>query len=260
MDLVFYNTFANRQQFELTEGSRPWDMLLVLAQGSFSMTFPRLGHTVTVTANEIAYIPAGEEFTRTVLSPIRFHQFAILPPTDHPFYGNLRAGKLSIPSSQVAATVKSLDHIAVLPDNRELILHSVEHILAEQCLYGSTDQANPEHFSEDILRVLRYMNDHLDERITVPSLAEIAHLSHTGLLWKFHRQLGTTPSQYLIMLRLRYAKQLLLEGQLSVNEIATRCGYANAYYFTNAFRGECGVSPTEFRKRYLNNQTGSSQQ
>ena len=43
------------------------------------------------------------------------------------------------------------------------------------------------------------------------------------------------------------------EGQLRINEIAAQCGYANAYYFTNAFRAECGVSPTEFRRRYLTN-------
>lgn len=252
MKLVFYNTFADRKQFEMTAGKRPWDIFLVIAEGSFSITFPALQHTAIVQQNEIAFIPANETFTRTVLSPIRFHQFAVLPSIDHPFYRTLRAGRLAIPAEQVAAMVKSMDHIAVLPDNRELILHSVEHILAEQYLYGGDGQANPEHFSEDILRVLRYMNDHLGEKLSIAALADTAHLSHTGLLWKFHRQLGTTPSHYLILLRLRYAKQLLLEEQLRINEIAAQCGYSNAYYFTNAFRQEFGVSPTEFRKRYLN--------
>ena len=151
--------------------------------------------------------------------------------------------------------IQSMDRIAMLPDNRDLLLHCVTHILAEQQLYGSVEQTTPAHLSEDILRVLRYMNDHLSEKLSIPQLAEVAHLSHTGLLWKFRHQLGTTPSQYLIMLRLRYAKQLLLEGHLRINEIAAQCGYANAYYFTNAFRAECGVSPSEFRKRYLTQTT-----
>jgi AraC-like DNA-binding protein len=257
MHLVFYNTFSEREEFELTEGSRPWDILLILSQGAFSITFPRLEQTVTVAPHEIVYIPAGEYFQRTVLSPIGFHQFAILPSEDSPFSSSLRAGKLHIPQEHVRSMIQSMDRIALLPENRPLLLHSVEHILAEEQIFGGGCQANPERLSDDILYVIRFMNDHLGEKLTIPQLAEIAHLSHTGLLWKFHRQLGTTPSQYLIMLRLRSAKQMLLEGQLSVNEIAARCGYSNAYYFTNAFREDCGVCPTEFRKRYLN-QTGSS--
>ena len=224
MQLIFYNTFANRAQFEMTEGKRPWDIFLILAEGAFSITFPHRDLTVTVSANEIAYIPANAEFTRSVLSPIRFHQFAVLPETDQPFFPALHPGKLTIPEEQVRAMIQSMDRIAVLPDNRELLLHCVTHILAEHALYGGADQANPAHLSEDILRVLRYMNDHLSEKLSIPRLAEIAHLSHTGLLWKFRHQLGTTPSQYLIMLRLRYAKQLLLEGQLRINEIAAQCG------------------------------------
>ena len=257
MHLVFYNTFSERKEFELTEGSRPWDILLVLSKGSFSITFPRLKQTVTVETDEIVYIPSGEHFNRRVLAPIGFHQFAVLPSADSPFVSALRAGKLNIPKEQVRSIIQSMDRIAMLPQNRHLLLHTVEHILAEQQIFGGGVQTNPERLSDDILQVIRFMNDHLGEKVTVPRLAEMAHLSHTGLLWKFHRQLGTSPSQYLIMLRLRYAKQLLLEGQLSVNEIAARCGYSNAYYFTNAFREECGVCPTEFRKRYLN-QKGNS--
>ena len=48
-------------------------------------------------------------------------------------------------------------------------------------------------------------------------------------------------------IRLRYAKQLLMEGALSVAEISERCGYSNPYYFTNVFKENFGQSPTAFR-------------
>ena len=82
-------------------------------------------------------------------------------------------------------------------------------------------------------------------------LASRVYLSHTGLIWKFKQELGTTPSQYLILLRLRHAKQLLLNPPYSITEIAELCGYANPFYFANAFRKHVGMSPTEFRKYYM---------
>ena len=64
-------------------------------------------------------------------------------------------------------------------------------------------------------------------------------------------ELNTTPSRYLSILRLRHAKQLLLHYPYSITEISEMCGYSNPYYFTNAFRGYTGMSPTDFRKHYL---------
>lgn len=248
---IYYNSFSDRAYFELTEGVRPWDILLVLAEGSFTMTFPDTGETYVIEAHEIAYFPAHRFFTRKILSPIRFHQFAFLADPEHVLTRSLTPGKLSIPKEQVTAAVRDMDVITELADHGELILHAVEHILVEQYLYGKENQERRGGCTEDILSVLRYLGDHLEEKIDMGALAARVYLSRVGLVWKFKRQMGITPSQYLIMLRLRYAKQLLLEGDLRINEIAARCGYSNAYYFTNAFREQFGMSPTSFRKEAL---------
>ena len=44
------------------------------------------------------------------------------------------------------------------------------------------------------------------------------------------------------------AKQLLLESQMSVDEVAVQCGYGSSSYFSTVFRKQAGVSPREFRK------------
>lgn len=79
-------------------------------------------------------------------------------------------------------------------------------------------------------------------------LAARVYLSRTGLIWKFRRQLGTTPQQCLSTLRMGQPKQLLLEEDVTKAQIAERCGYANACYFSNTFRSSIGMSQTAFRK------------
>ncbi len=49
----------------------------------------------------------------------------------------------------------------------------------------------------------------------------------------------------------KIAEKLLREGNLSVGEIATEIGYTNPNKFTSAFRGEYGMTPTEYKKECL---------
>lgn len=245
--LIFYNRFSNRAAFELSSGSRPWGIFLILSKGSFIMRIA--GVETLMCENSIAYIPGSTYFEREVIEPISFHQLAFTVCGSHPFSGALTAGKLSVPENQVAAMLENMDVIGTLSENREQILHTIEHILALQSLYGGFVKKRSGR-SLEIEYMLEYMSDHMCEAIDVYELARNVNLSYTGMLWKFKTEMSMTPMQYLIMIRLRYAKQLLLEGDLRINEIAARCGYSSAYYFSNAFRKQYGVSPTQFRNAY----------
>lgn len=246
---IFYNTFSNKEFFELTEGRRKWDIFIIISKGSFSMSFDSLKTETVISENEIAYFPADTYFQRKLLSPIGLHQFAFFADTSHPFYRSLSAGKLSIPKEEVASIIKSCELLSMRDDNKEAILHTIEHICYEQYLYGEKHGKRSREYSDDIMSVLTFMNDNLSEKIDIDELAAKVYLSHTGLIKKFKKQVGTTPSDYLIMIRMRSAKQLLLEGEMQINEIAAKCGYTNAYYFTNAFHKRFGMSPSEFRKK-----------
>ena len=247
---IFYNTFSDREEFEMPFGTHRWEVFLVISHGSFALSFEGREEMV-INENEIAYFPIGVRFERRVIEPISFHQFAFVCDTSHPFFKSLSEGKLDIPHEQVRAMINGMEHISETRDGKELILHMTERICAEQFIYGGKEGRRAHGYSEDILTVIKLMNDRLGEKIDIGSLALEVYLSHTGLIKKFTKQVGVPPSQYLIMLRMRYAKQLLLLGDMPINEIAARCGYSNAYYFTNAFHKSFGVSPSGFRKRAL---------
>ena len=247
---IFYNAFSNKDFFEMTEGSRKWDIFIILSKGSFSMSFDSWKTETVISENEIAYFPSNTYFERKLLSPLGLHQFAFFAEQSHPFYKSLNAGKLSIPKEAVASIIKSCELLSNIKDNNESILHTIEHICYEQYLHGNKSRNLSHEYSDDIITVLKIMHDKMLEKLDIDELAAGVYLSHTGLIKKFKKQVGATPLDYIIMIRMRYAKQLLLETKFQINEIAAKCGYTNAYYFTNAFHKVFGMSPSAFRKRH----------
>jgi AraC-like DNA-binding protein len=63
----------------------------------------------------------------------------------------------------------------------------------------------------------------------------------------FQREMGVNPKQYVINERIKLAKQALLRGE-SMETIAERLGYTSIHYFSNNFKKETGLSPSEFRQ------------
>ena len=248
LQLIFSNGFSDRSEFEVSEGIRAWDMLLVITKGKIGCRMG--GRELLIGENEILYIPANTEFQRWIVEPIDFFQFVFHTDPQSPICAQMTAGKLNLPKENVAAMAENYALLHHLSDNRALFLHMIERIAVEHYVHRQSERHGAEGYSEDILTVLRYMNEHLAERIDLETLADRVYLSHVGLIWKFKNQLHTTPSRYLIKLRMHHAKQLLLEGALRVGEIATLCGYSNAYYFSNAFRKEVGMNPSEFRQKH----------
>ena len=75
-------------------------------------------------------------------------------------------------------------------------------------------------------------------------------MSRTLLERKFKNALGITPHNHIQKIRLQKAKTLLSNTQLSVKEIAERCGFAHVEYLSVAFKREIGQTPTEYRSSH----------
>ena len=95
---------------------------------------------------------------------------------------------------------------------------------------------------------VRYINEHFSEQIRITTLAEMENMCMTTYNLHFKRYMGTTPTKYIIRLRMQLAVELLLNSELSIGEIALRCGYNDYNLFTKLFKCELGVAPTKYRK------------
>lgn len=97
-----------------------------------------------------------------------------------------------------------------------------------------------------ISKSIEYMSKHFTEKITLDDLAAISKKSVSYYGKTFKKVLGVTPIDYLLSIRISYAKRLLENGT-SVTETATLCGFSNLYYFSKAFRNKENMSPSEYK-------------
>ena len=251
LKLINQTYLEERTEFKQHIIKRKWDILILVVEGEYSVTIPEKERSLVLKKNDIMFLPADTEIERGILSPLTCYHLTFCSQAEHPFYLAASLGKLKLPKEQSAAIFQMLEHAFDLPDNRELLTHMISHVFAENYLFGNDKAVKSKPFSDEVEHAIRYMRRNLDRKIDMDELAKQVFLSHSGLIWKFKHELNTTPSNYLKILRLRYAKQLLLNYSYSITEISGMCGYSNPYYFTNAFHRFFGMSPSNFRKHYL---------
>jgi transcriptional regulator GlxA family with amidase domain len=91
---------------------------------------------------------------------------------------------------------------------------------------------------------------HLDEDLSVPVLADRAHMSERSFARAFRREVGQTPGAYVEALRVEQARALLESGAPSLDAVAQSTGFASAEVLRRAFHRRIGVSPAEYRERF----------
>ena len=84
--------------------------------------------------------------------------------------------------------------------------------------------------------------------INVADIANYAGISEVHLRRIFKSATNTTPIKYINYLRLEKAKNMLINSNYSVNEIALLVGFEDAYYFSRIFKKEFGISPSEYKE------------
>ncbi len=100
-----------------------------------------------------------------------------------------------------------------------------------------------------ISRLIEYIENHLDEPLTLARLELIAGWSRTRLYTLFNRYLGQSPNDYIQSLRCDRARKLLEERDVTATEIAYELGFSSSQYFSRVFRKYTGLSPVEYRRR-----------
>lgn len=86
-----------------------------------------------------------------------------------------------------------------------------------------------------------------EQDLSVDKVAGLLHLGRTIFYNKVRGTTGYTPNEYIRVIRLRKAAELLKEGEKNVSEVAYAVGFDNPYYFSKCFKEQFGMPPSQYR-------------
>lgn len=124
--------------------------------------------------------------------------------------------------------------------------HTVRHASSKTYKDGLSQQ--------QLQQVTDYIHDHLDQDIKLAHLAQLVGLSQYYLCHLFKQSMGIAPHQYVIQQRVERAKWLLQHRDMSIAEIAARCGFASQSHLNRHFGRLVGVTPKAARQLSKNMQ------
>ena len=107
------------------------------------------------------------------------------------------------------------------------------------------------HDDPIVKRVLKYLDHHFGQDVSLSSAADKAYLSPVYFSKYIKEHTGKTFTQHLTGVRVEKAIGLLRENRHSIGEISNLVGYANPRYFSRVFRKETGYGPREYRVQIL---------
>lgn len=100
-----------------------------------------------------------------------------------------------------------------------------------------------------IFSAIEYIEEHISEKISIRQVSDMAgyHPAYFSILFK--RETGMNFQDFLTLIRIHRAKDLLKTRDASLQEIAASCGFADLSYFSNKFKLATGMSPSQWRSK-----------
>lgn len=166
----------------------------------------------------------------------------------------LNSGALTLHAPDWYASISvTMNQISQERRGTYFLLRLLERLwLGTDEFYGGTASARVSPAQADLVRRLRiYMQDHLEQRITIADLAEEFGMSPTYLKDSFRKVSGQPIHHYLQDCRLTQAARLLRTTEQSILSIAFSVGYSGTSRFNAAFKDRYGMSPREYRQNTL---------
>lgn len=107
---------------------------------------------------------------------------------------------------------------------------------------------NTSYYSKPVRDVISYINNHLGDKLTLDTLAELAYMHPNYLSSLFKREMGMTLSRYILVRRIEEAKFFLRYTGNPISDIAHFYQFSSQSYFIRRFNELVGMTPMQYRK------------
>jgi len=217
------------------------DLINIILGGSYSAEIA--GRRLTAWPGDVVFAPRGVPRVERNEPPGPLRCLAVSlrwqnPPRGLPFLRRDKGGRIRMLAEWLHAgrdlPSPSWQHIAdsylraMLGEYLRLCLAEVEH--------------------EWVHEVRRYVQDRIEERITLEELAAHFHVSKYHFVRKFKKMTGETPMAAVRRMRVELARDLVLNTELTLSEIALKVGITNQYHLSRLFRKILGVGVQDLRR------------
>ena len=121
-------------------------------------------------------------------------------------------------------------------------------------LFEKKVSAAPDEEKKDeraITGITKYLQEHLEEDMSLAVLSEKFHLNAQYISQLFKNEIGVNFLTYLTSIRMEKSKKLLISTSLSIAEVAEQSGYGDYRVFTKVFKKNEGVTPSQYRRDFL---------
>lgn len=210
----------------------------------FVIINPQVEHTELSSPDEpLEYIVLG-------INGLSFSNLTPVSEGGHPFsFFNLRDEQKDILRYLNAmvqeATSQSMSY--------ELVCHNLLEILLIKILrhqHFDLEVSKQSKATKDISFIKHYLETYYHESIQLEDLASMTHLSRFYISHSFKKEIGMSPMEYLIAIRIKESKILLRTTNYSISQVADIVGFTTPTYFSKQFRKSTGISPTDYREQY----------
>ncbi|MDQ2084970.1 helix-turn-helix transcriptional regulator [Herbivorax sp. ANBcel31] len=106
------------------------------------------------------------------------------------------------------------------------------------------------HHFESLKDVIKYIENNIDSKLMLSDFSKIANLSPSHFHKVFTKNIGMTPHEFILKVKLNKAKKLLAKTCSPVSDISLQCGFDNTPYFCHVFKKNINMTPLEFRKKH----------
>jgi AraC family transcriptional regulator len=120
------------------------------------------------------------------------------------------------------------------------------HFLGEIVSAGPSETLSPALLG----RIVRHIDAHLGERLSVSKLAEMAKLTRSHFSRAFQRMTGDPPQRFILKRRVCRARDLLSSNVGTLAEVAAQTGFSSQAHLSTGFRKEVGTTPAQYRAAF----------
>ena len=142
------------------------------------------------------------------------------------------------------------DISASVAREKEKVSALVLYILSEisECISERYESPRKHHTNMHVQRAMLYIQENSASEIRLSDVANHVGVSECYLSFVFSSQIGSTFGDYLSLVRINHARNLLSSTDMPVTEIAFACGFGSFSNFERVFKKVCSVTPKAYRK------------